>query len=604
MSVAEPKTPKQLRGFVGMVNYYKSLWPRRSATMAPLTELTGKGVPFKWTTDHSKAFKEVKNMIAQDAMLVHPNFNKPFVVQTDASKEQIGGVVSQDDKPIGFFSRKLSKAQLKYTVMEKELLGIVETLKYFRNILLGNKVIIYTDHKNITYDSSNFDSDRILRQRLLIEEFGAELRYIKGENNVVADALSRLPMTVTKISDEAFLNRRVFQDTVVFPLDLAHLKGLQDNDNQLLRLLRDRKNSKVYQEDMVNGIKLWTVNKRVYVPKEGREPLIQWYHENLQHAGPDRTALTMRQHFEWPGMVEQIKNYIKKCPICQKKKITGVKKYGKVPFVEGNTDVPPFHTVHLDMIGPWKIKFLRGGKKIALDILALTMVDKATNWPEIASATNKESAHVSTLFDKNWLCRYPRPVRVIHDNGGEFTGFEFQELCSSYGVKAVPTTVKNPRSNSAAERMHLTAGDMLRTMIFSGENWQVEVDIALQSVAWALRSTLSTMSGYSPGQLVFSRDMIMQNAVTADWEKIKQLKRDSAIRSNIRENASRVPYDYKVGDKILILIDKDEVHSKLSQPTEGPYEIVKVHRHHDTVKIARGAYLETIHIRRIKPFHE
>lgn len=130
MSVAEPKTPKQLRGFVGMVNYYKSLWPRRSATMAPLTELTGKGVPFKWTTDHSKAFKEVKNMIAQDAMLVHPNFNKPFVVQTDASKEQIGGVVSQDDKPIGFFSRKLSKAQLKYTVMEKELLGIVETLKY------------------------------------------------------------------------------------------------------------------------------------------------------------------------------------------------------------------------------------------------------------------------------------------------------------------------------------------------------------------------------------------------------------------------------------------------------------------------------------------
>ena len=87
-------------------------------------------------------------------------------------------------------------------------------------------------------------------------------------------------------------------------------------------------------------------------------------------------------------------------------------------------------------------------------------------------------------------------------------------------------------------------------------------------------------------------------------EKIKQLKRDSAIRSNIRENASRVPYDYKVGDKILILIDKDEVHSKLSQPTEGPYEIVKVHRHHSTVKIARGAYLETIHIRRIKPFHE
>ena len=93
---------------------------------------------------------------------------------------------------------------------------------------------------------------------------------------------------------------------------------------------------------------------------------------------------------------------------------------------------------------------------------------------------------ISQFFDNIWLCRYPRPVKVVHDNGGEFTGFEFQEMCTIYGVKAVPTTVKNPRSNSAAERMHLTAADMLRTMIFDGKNWQDELDICLQSVAWAI----------------------------------------------------------------------------------------------------------------------
>ena len=97
--MAEPKSPKQLRGFVGMINYYKSLWPQRSLKMAPLTAMTGKGTPFKWTKIHKEAFNAVKQMVAQDTMLSHPDYKAPFVVHTDASKLQIGGVVSQNGKP-------------------------------------------------------------------------------------------------------------------------------------------------------------------------------------------------------------------------------------------------------------------------------------------------------------------------------------------------------------------------------------------------------------------------------------------------------------------------------------------------------------------------
>ena len=125
--------------------------------------MTRKGVPFEWTSEHSKVFNAVKSMIAQDVMLVYPNFSKLFIVHTDTSKYQIGGVVSQDGKLIGFFSLKFNAAQINYIVMAKELLAIVETLKAFRNILLGNKIIAYTDHKNLTYDMSTFDSEMILR---------------------------------------------------------------------------------------------------------------------------------------------------------------------------------------------------------------------------------------------------------------------------------------------------------------------------------------------------------------------------------------------------------------------------------------------------------
>ena len=77
---------------------------------------------------------------------------------------------------------------------------------------------------------------------------------------------------------------------------------------------------------------------------------------------------------------------------------------------------------------------------------------------------SKELEYICTLFDRNKLCRYPRPQKVIHDDGGNFVSFNFQEICLSYGITTSPTTVKNARSNSAVKRMHLTAADMLCTM--------------------------------------------------------------------------------------------------------------------------------------------
>ena len=135
----------------------------------------------------------MKAHLAQDILVSFPAYGERFDVHTDASDQQIGGIVSQNNKPIGFFSSKFNLAQSKYPTTEQELLAIVETLKYFKGILLGQQFRVYTDHKNLTFDNSSFSSDRVLRQLLVLEEYGAELVYIKGEKNTAADALSRLP---------------------------------------------------------------------------------------------------------------------------------------------------------------------------------------------------------------------------------------------------------------------------------------------------------------------------------------------------------------------------------------------------------------------------
>ena len=193
-----PKTVKQVRSFLGMVNYYKDMWKHRSHLLAPLTDLTAnadgkpskKRGPIEWEKVHQEAFDKIKQAITNDVMLSFPDFNKPFEIHTDASDFQL--VIMQEWKPIAFYSRKLNSAQRNYTTGEQEMLSIVETLRAYRNILLGHEIVIYTDHKNLVNDRTRHESSRIQRWIWLIEEFGPKFRYLPGAENPVADALSRL----------------------------------------------------------------------------------------------------------------------------------------------------------------------------------------------------------------------------------------------------------------------------------------------------------------------------------------------------------------------------------------------------------------------------
>ena len=122
--------------------------------------------------------------------MAYPDYNTVFEVYTDASSSQLGSVITQNNRPLAFFSRKLSETQQKYSVTEIELLAIVETLKEFKGMLWGQQLVVYTDHQNLMQDALGLTSDRVYRWRLLLEEYGPEIVYIKGIDNTVADAIS------------------------------------------------------------------------------------------------------------------------------------------------------------------------------------------------------------------------------------------------------------------------------------------------------------------------------------------------------------------------------------------------------------------------------
>ena len=198
----------------------------------------------KWTDELESAFQEAKQMASKSTMLTYPDWSKPFDIHTDASDFQLGAVISQEGKPIAFFSRKLNSAQKNYTTTKKELLSIVECVKEFRNILFGYHIRVFLDHKNLVHAATMLQSQRVMWWRLILEEFGPDIQHIKGEDNIVADAISRLPTSEMNELQDEFL--ALEDEEAEFPLDLQLVrdqtqKELNTVDSPLNKLINDKK---------------------------------------------------------------------------------------------------------------------------------------------------------------------------------------------------------------------------------------------------------------------------------------------------------------------------------------------------------------------------
>ena len=141
LKIEAPKTRKELRQFIGIVNHYRNMWFRRSELLAPLARLALSKVKFEWHPTHQQAFEKIKKVIGTEVLLSYPDSNKPFQIYTDASDHQLGAVIMQDTKPIAFYSRKLNTVQRRYTTTERELLSTTETFKEY-SIIKSSKLIL------------------------------------------------------------------------------------------------------------------------------------------------------------------------------------------------------------------------------------------------------------------------------------------------------------------------------------------------------------------------------------------------------------------------------------------------------------------------------
>ncbi|KAM6550719.1 hypothetical protein CsatB_000527 [Cannabis sativa] len=215
-----PVSVKGVRSFLGHAGFYRRFIKDFSKVAKPLSNLLASGVPFEFGKDCLEAFQILKEKLISAPIVTTPNWELPFEIMCDASDYAIGAVLGQRvDKvfrTIYYASKTLNDAQLNYATTEKEMLAIVFACDKFRPYLIGNKVIVYTDHSAIKYLMTKKDAKpRLIRWVLLLQEFDLDIKDKKGTENLVADHLSRLELEESQNTKEVQINEQ-FPDEQLF----------------------------------------------------------------------------------------------------------------------------------------------------------------------------------------------------------------------------------------------------------------------------------------------------------------------------------------------------------------------------------------------------
>ena len=622
-----PKTVKQIRQFQGLTGFLRRYIGNYAKIAQPLTDLL-KGYSnkkgnkaknkqleqkkFHWGQEQQKSFEMLKKKVAEDVTLAYPDFNKPFRLCCDASRNGLGAVLEQEQddghyRPIAFASRRTSDAEKQYPIHKLEFLSLKWSItEKFKDYLGSSKVVCYTDNNPLVhvFKSAKLDatSQRWLAQ---LEPYDFIVEYKPAANNTVADALSRkydtdsdnntsrlhewarsrcrgfdadstnnqiLPAAITvndTINRDITVNYdwNVLQSTdstvsTVKAIISKHQTQAEDETASVKSLLKEKDNLMIH-----NDLLYYQLNdnpKRLVVPSNQQDALVTLYH-SYGHFGITRVYKLLKQRFYWPKLKNSVTEACEKCERCQRAKTP--KTQNKGPLTHIITPSKPMHQLSID--------FLSIDTKAQTKCKILTCVDEFTKHAFGIVVTSENAKKCAEHLYRHVYTKFGIPEVIHSDRGATFLSKVIQELNDLLGIKHTITTPYRPQSNGSCERLNSTIISRMRTL---QPKEKVRWHLHLDSLIFAYNSTVHESIGISPFSAMFGRhpkipiDLLVRLPATDDKE-VKSVKsfvseREAELKESFdacarniekRQARSKRNHDDKLKQTVLEFLQGDKV---------------------------------------------
>lgn len=594
-----PSNVRSLRRFLGMAGWYRRFIQDFSTTVAPLTALLKKNSRWKWGEAQSEAFRALKISLSSAPVLARPNFRLPFTLSTDASQVGLGAVLTQiqdgHERVIAYSSRTLTRSEKNYSVTEKECLAVLWGITKHRHYLEGYRFTVVTDHSSLKWLLNLKDpSGRLARWALQLQQYDFQVEYRKGSQNMVADALSRIPEMLSSISDDQPTESDIWYKMKLEKV-LARPADYPDWEIKNGQLYYHRFNNLNSEFENPEDS---SVNWKLVVPYHMRARILQECHDRPQagHLGIAKTHWRAAKLYYWPGMYRDILQYVRRCEICQQVKPNNEAPNGlmRPHFAES-----PWSCVSADIMGPYP----RSNKGC---VYLLVFLDVFTRWVELVPIRKATSEVIVDKFSSVILNRYGTPKVLVTDNGSNFVSTMMKKLANSCGIKLLNTPYYHSQANPV-ERSNRNIKQLIVSYLQGNHRaW----DKYIGELQLALNSAYHESTKYSPAYLNFGRELEVGVTVrrsieekNADVEipvntdrdrwanrmvKLKELyhivEENLAKASSTqakRYNLRRRPVPFRPGDKVLkrtfyTSSAADGTASKLYPKYEGPFEVLKV----------------------------
>lgn len=564
-----PKTQKNVRQFLGKINFYNEYVPKISSILEPLHNLLRKNQEFIWSEDCQKAFDYMKNFLSSQPVLSIFDRNLPIHIYTDASLQGIGAVLKQPQlnknsgikKPVAYFSRKLTESQKKKKAIYLKCIAIREAVKFWQHWLIGRHFIVFSDHKPLEKMNIKARTDEELGDlTYYLSQFDFELKYFPGKDNLEADCLSRNLVLEPQEDEEDKLR-------------IVNLIQLQDIREDQAR----NKNIKLQKERFIHKDNLYykksKYKEKIILSEELCKKLIEDTHKEFCHIGVNQMRNKIMPHYKAINILENIKKTCKNCKICIMNKARRQNKIGLLSHL--GPAKKPFEIISIDTIGGF------GGSRSTKKYLH-PLIDHFTRFAYILTSKTQNASDFIKLTEK--VVESHDVQTLLTDQYPGNNSKEYKDYLEQNKIKMIFTGVNAPFSNGLNERLNQTLVNKIRCVPNEENNKYAWTTIAHKCVE-KYNETEHTVTKFSPKHLLYGEDTsTLPNELKMN-KSINSLENDRkiAFQNSLRYHdynkkiydRNRKEYNFEVGDLVYIENGNRLNRKKLDELRIGPYSIIE-----------------------------